>query len=31
MIPGEMGRMTSRVAESRVPEYGGFAALPRKG
>jgi hypothetical protein len=31
MIGAELGRVTSRIGESRVPKYGGFSACARNG
>jgi hypothetical protein len=31
MIGAEVARMTSHVGGSRVPKYGGFLAVPKKG
>jgi hypothetical protein len=31
MIAAELGRMTSRVGESRAPKYGGLMTIPENG
>jgi hypothetical protein len=31
LIGAELGRITSRFGDSRVPKYGGFSVCPRKG